>query len=161
MRYLKLVLLLPLFGACATVPTGGRETDPKRTILFLCPFGGAKSVIAASYFNRLAEEQALPYFAIAAAAEEPYAAVPAPVAGLLQRDGLDVSAFKPRHVEERDVNGAARIVSIDCNLDAIDLGGAAVERWNDVPKVSEDLDGSAAAIRRHVEVLAEELRGRR
>jgi protein-tyrosine-phosphatase len=79
--------------------------------------------MATSYFNRLAEQRALPYFAVAAAAEEPYAAVPAPVAGLLQRDGFDVSAFKPRHVEERDVNGAARIVTIDCNLDAIDLGG--------------------------------------
>jgi hypothetical protein len=29
-----------------------------------------------------------------------------------------------------------------------------------VPKVSEDLPASAAAIRRHVEALAEELRGR-
>jgi hypothetical protein len=98
---------------------------------------------------------------VAAAAEEPYAAVPEPVADFLQRDGFDVRAFKPRHVEDDDVRIAARVVSIECNLDAIDLDGTDVDRWDDVPKVSEDLDGSAAAIRRHVEALAEELHGRR
>jgi len=133
----------------------------KHTILFLCAAGGAKSVIAAAYFNRLAEERALPYGAVAAAAEEPYDAVPGPVADFLQGDGFDVRGFKPRRVEDGDVRNAARVVSIDCNLDAVELTGTAVERWDDVPKVSEDLDGSAAAIRRHVEALAEELRGRR
>lgn len=162
MRWLNLVLLLPVFGACATTSSGGGASDAKSTVLFLCPYGGAKSVIAAEYFNRLAEERALPWRAVAAAAEEPYAAVPPPVADFLLREGLDVRAFKPRHVEARDVNTAAKIVSIGCNLDAADdavgLAEITVERWDDVPKVSEDLDGSAAAIRRHVEALAKELR---
>ncbi|MEA2490070.1 MAG: hypothetical protein QOH21_1862 [Acidobacteriota bacterium] len=164
MRWLSLVLLLPVLGACTTVSDDGRVTAPKGTVLFLCPYGGAKSVIAASYFNRLAEERALPYHAIAAAAEEPYAAVPPPVAGLLLREGFDVSQFKPRHVEQGDANGAVKIVSIDCNVGALDAAihaeAPSVEHWDDVPKVSEDLDGSAAAIRRHVETLVEDLRGR-
>jgi arsenate reductase (thioredoxin) len=126
-----------------------------KQILFLCPYGGAKSVIAASYFNRLAEQYALPFVASAAAAEEPYASVPEPVAEFLQRDGFDVRAFQPRKVEERDVRDAAKVVAIDCAT----VTAADIERWDDVPKVSEDLPGSAAAIRRHVELLAEELRG--
>lgn len=130
------------------------------TILFLCPYGGAKSVIAASYFNRLAAAQALPYVAVAAAAEEPYDAVPAPVAALLEREGIDVRTFKPRHVQAEEVQTAARIISIDCERTDASLAGAAVERWDDVPKVSVDLDASAAAIRRHVDELAAELRGR-
>ena len=133
----------------------------RNTILFLCAAGGAKSVMAAAYFNRLAEERALPYGAVAAAAEEPFAAVPVPVADFLHADGFDVRAFKPRHVEEGDVENAGRVVSMECSLEAIDLSGTAVDRWDDVPKPSEDLDGSAAAIRRHVEALVEELRGRR
>jgi len=32
-------------------------------------------------------------------------------------------------------------------------------RWDDVPAASDDLEGSVAAIRRHVEALVEELRG--
>jgi arsenate reductase (thioredoxin) len=122
-------------------------------ILFLCPHGGAKSVIAASYFNRLAEEHALPYAAAAAAAEDPHDAVPAPVAEFLEGEGFDVRAYTPRRVEEQELHGAARVIAIDCE------GGG--ERWDDVPKASEDLHGSVAAIRRHVEALAEELRGRR
>ncbi len=111
--------------------------------------------MAASYFNRLAEEQALPYSAIATSAEDPYDSVPEPVADFLMRDGFDVRAFTPRPVEERDVSAAARIVAIGC-----ELRGAQAERWDDVPAASDDLEGSAAAIRRHVEALVEELRGR-
>lgn len=125
-------------------------------VLFLCAHGGAKSVIAASYFNRLAGEEALPHAAIAASAEEPYDGVPAPVAALLLREGLDVRSFVPRPVEERDVHAAGRIVVIGCELE-----GVPVERWDDVPAASEDPEGSAAAIRRHVEALMDELRGRR
>ena len=128
---------------------------PDNTVLFLCSYGGAKSVLAASYFNRLADERALPYVAVAAAAEEPYPAVPAPVADFLERDGIDVRSFSPRRVDENDVRDAARVITIDCNI-----ANAKVERWDDVPLVSEDLPGAAAAIRRHVEALAEELRGR-
>lgn len=153
MRLFKLALLLPVLGACATTAPPAR---PKSTVLFLCPYGGAKSVIAASYFNRLAAERDLPFVAVAAAAEEPYEAVPSPVAEYLHRDGLDVRAFKPRRVEPAEMGGAAKIVAIDCKLD-----DPRVERWDDVPKVSVDLEGSAAAIRRHVEALAEQLDGRR
>lgn len=131
---------------------------PKDAILFVCQHGGAKSVMAASYFNRLAEKLALPFTATAVAAEDPYVAVPEPVANLLQREGIDVHAFQPRHADRRDIDAAAKVVAIGCNLAA---PPAAIEQWNDVPAASEDLDGSASAIRRHVAALAEALRDRR
>ena len=108
--------------------------------------------MAASYFNRLAAERNLDVVAVSAAAEEPYDAVPAPVADYLQREGFDVRAFQPHHVEPDEIETAARIVTIDCHVP-----GVAAERWDDVPPASEDLEGSAAAIRRHVQALAEEL----
>jgi protein-tyrosine-phosphatase len=125
-------------------------------VLFLCTHGGAKSVMAASYFNRLAHELALPYTAFAASAEDPYDSVPEPVADFLLRDGLDVRTFTPRPVDQDDLSAAEKTITIGCQLP-----GADVERWDDVPAASEDLEGSAAAIRRHVEALIEELRGRR
>lgn len=79
------------------------DETAKSTVLFMCPHGGAKSVIAASYFNRLAREQTLPFMALAAAAEEPYDAVPPKVAELLGREGLSVGSFKPRRVEPADL----------------------------------------------------------
>lgn len=125
-------------------------------VVFLCRHGGAKSVIAAAYFNRLAAEQGLPYVAAAAAAEDPYDAVPDAVAGFLQGDGFDVHAFIPRPAEQREISSAARVIAIGCEITR-----AQVERWDDVPQASEDLQGSAAAIRRHVDELLEELRAPR
>jgi arsenate reductase (thioredoxin) len=125
-------------------------------IVFLCPHGGAKSVIAAAYFNRMAAEQGLPYVAAAAAAEDPYDSVPEAVAGFLQRDGFDVHAFVPRPAEPGEIDRASRVIAIGCELTS-----AQVERWDDVPQASEDLQGSAAAIRRHVDELLEELRASR
>lgn len=122
-------------------------------ILFLCQYGGAKSVIAASYFNRLAEREGLPDRASAVAAETPYASVPENVASFLAREGFDVASFQPRQVAESDLGAASRVVSIDCDLTKLDAAGVAIERWDDVPKVSDDLPGSAEAIRRHVEAL--------
>jgi arsenate reductase (thioredoxin) len=121
------------------------------TILFLCQHGGAKSVIAASYFNRAG----LPFRAVAAASEEPYEEVLPPVVELLGREGIDVSDFTPRRVEPGDVDAATKVVSIDC-----ELPGVVTDRWDDVPKVSEDLEGATDAIRRHVDTLVAELRGR-
>ena len=150
-----LMLSLPIVAACATAAATDRTGSiAKSKVVFLCPYGGAKSVIAASYFNRLADQRALPYVGIAVAAEDPYDAVPPLVASFLEREGFDVRAFKPRHVQADDVKNAAKLVSIDCNLAGVDVvAGAPIERWNDVPKVSVDLAASAAAIRRHVEAL--------
>src|SRR4029078_657487 len=44
---------------------------PKRTVLFMCPYGGAKSVIAMSYFNRLAERDGIPFGGAPVAAGTP------------------------------------------------------------------------------------------
>ena len=126
-------------------------------ILFLCAHGGAKSVMAASYFNRLAAERDLPFVAIAAAAEEPYDAVPAPVADLLDDEGFDVRPFKPHQAAPEEVGKAAKIVTMGCNVPAAEAGRTV--RWDDVPQPSADLEGAAAAIREHVQALAEELDG--
>ena len=114
-------------------------------------------MIAASHFNRLATERGLPFVATAAAAEDPYDAVPAPVADYLRRDGVDVRELKPHHVAPEELETAARIVTIGCDLSGTESGAAVSDRWDDVPAASEDLEGSVAAIRRHVEALAEDL----
>jgi len=132
-----------------------------KEVLFLCQHGGAKSVVAASHFNRLAAERGLPFVATAAAAEDPYDAVPAPVADYLRREGFDVRELVPHHVAPAEIETAARIITIGCDLSGAESGAAVSERWDDVPAASEDLEGSVAAIRRHVETLAEELDRRR
>jgi protein-tyrosine-phosphatase len=131
-----------------------RKQTAKARVVFMCPYGGAKSVVAASYFNGIAKHDGLAVEAIAVAAEEPYPAVPPKVAEHLAREGFDVKTFKPRRVNADDLAGAVKIVSIDCDLEKVATGGQAVERWDGVPKVSEDLEGSVAAIRKRAETLA-------
>ncbi len=148
-RTFRGLLLLPFLLACTSMQ------QPPKKVLFMCPYGGAKSVIAATYFNQLAASNHLPYVAAAAAAETPYDAVPENVAAFL---GGEVKSFKPRHVEAAEFESAVKVVSIDCDLTKLDTRGVTIERWDDVPKVSVDLPASAAAIRKHVEALIAQLR---
>lgn len=117
-------------------------------ILFLCPHGGAKSVIAATLLNAAGVR------ARAAAGEDPYDSVPAAVVERLAREGFDVRDFKPRVVETDEFEQAMRVISIGC-----DISGPNVQRWDDVPQFSEDPKGSFAAIKRHVDALVAELGG--
>lgn len=147
MRELLFVLLA---AACAHRPQPRPEPA---TVLFLCPHGAAKSVLAASYFNQLAAERQLAITAVAAATDEPYAEVPPRVAEALRAEGVDVGAFKPRRVDAAELASATRIVTIDCSVPVEH------ESWSDVPKLSDDFDGSVRAIRRHVAQLVDEMSG--
>ena len=153
------LLIAVVFAACTTTDhtTMNTATEPE-TVLFMCPYGGAKSVIATTYFNQLAERDGLAYRAAAVAAETPYDAVPEKVAAFLLQEGFDVQTFKPRQVAATDLETATKVVSIDCDLTKLATNGVAIERWDDVPKVSADLPGSAAAIRKHVETLVAQLK---
>ena len=68
------------------------------SVLFLCPHNAAKSVLAAAYFDRLAVERGLPFRADSAGTEPAEGPAPAVVAAL-QAEGIDVSGYRPRHVE--------------------------------------------------------------
>ncbi|HMC23569.1 MAG TPA: hypothetical protein VKL19_17065 [Thermoanaerobaculia bacterium] len=126
-------------------------------MLFMCPHGGAKSLIAASYFNRMAAEKNLPFTAVAVAAEDPYKSVPAPIADFLEKDGFHVRSFKPRPVSRADLRNASKVISVGCDLSKVDTRGTAVETWDDVPLVDAGLTQSAAAIRKHVILLIDQI----
>jgi len=126
----------------------------------MCPHGGAKSLIAASYFNRIAAEKNLPFAAVAVAAEHPYDTVPATIADFLERDGFHVRSFKPRPVSRADFRSASKVISVGCDLTKVDTRGTVVETWDDVPLVDNGVPQSAAAIRKHVIVLINQIGSR-
>jgi arsenate reductase len=127
-----------------------------RTILFLCPHNAAKSVLAAAYFDQLARERGLDYRATSAGTSPD--AVPSPaVVAMLREEGIDVAGYQPRRVTAEDLTSAHRVISLGCDLDDLEGGNARVERWDDVPPASQDLDASRAAIKRHLDALVDEL----
>jgi len=126
------------------------------TLLFLCPHGAAKSVLAAAYFQRLAHQRGLAWQATCAGTE-PDEAVSPMVRQVLETEGVKVPLSAPRHVTREELQTAAGIVSMGCDLGALLPPGARVEQWDDVPPVSADLFAARAVIRAHLERLLDEL----
>ena len=145
--------------------TGERTGDSKRSesqVLFVCEHGNVKSLMAASYFNQLAEQRGLPYRAISRGKAPDSTTVPAPIAEGLRADGIDVSGFHPSAVKPTDVTASQRVVTIGTTLppEAQTTGGARIEQWNDVPPTSQGFDGTRDSIKSHVRKLIEELANR-
>src|SRR4051794_10079841 len=134
----------------------GTTMEDTGSVLFLCPHNAAKSLLAVAYFDRLAGERGLPFRAESAGTEPAEGPAPAVVAAL-QAEGVDVSDYHPRHVEPRDLAGAHHVISMGCDLTDLWLPAERIERWDDVPPVSQDLKTAYAAIRRHVETLVTNL----
>jgi protein-tyrosine-phosphatase len=127
-----------------------------QTVLFLCPHNAAKSVIAAAYFNQMAEVAGLSWVGDSAGTEPSESVAPV-VIDMMNREGLDVSQFKPRHVTPEELQ-THRIISIGCTSEELD-SPSGVEYWDDVPMVSQDAEGSRTAIKQHVRQLVSELSG--
>lgn len=122
-----------------------------KIVLFMCPHSAAKSVLAASYFNRTAEARGLDIRA-EFAGTEPDDEISPNVLAMLARDGFDAPVHGPRLVSADELAAAARIVSMGCEVEA-----ANVIHWRDVPPVSVDAEVAAQAIREYVEALIGEL----
>jgi arsenate reductase len=125
-------------------------------ILFLCPHAAAKSVLAAAYFNRLAQKQGLDFVADAAGTEPDEVVAPA-VLKLLAEEGMDMSHHKPRRVTEIELNTAYKVISMGCTLEDLAIAPEAVEEWLDIPAPSQDLVGARNRIEAHIQALIKNL----
>ena len=129
----------------------------KQMVLFLCPHNAAKSVLAAAYFNQLAQQDGLPFLADSAGTE-PEAAVSPDVRAMLASDGIDVSSYVPRQVTREDLQASAYIISMECDAEDLGVAPERVIVWSDVPPVSQQPEQARVVIRAHVERLIAELR---
>jgi arsenate reductase (thioredoxin) len=126
-----------------------------RSILFVCLHGAAKSVLAAADFRKLAAERGLALTADAAGTEPDPAIAPGVVAAL-RAEGVELGQTRPRRVTAADTARADRVVTFGCELGDATPAAVPVERWDDVPAVSENLPLARAAIRRHLDRLLDE-----
>ena len=121
-------------------------------IVFLCPHGAAKSVIAAAYCQQLADQQNVPLRATWAGTE-PDAEVSPAVLELLRMEGIDVADQRPRRVTHEELATARRIISLGCDLGDLARPGMVIEHWDDVPPPSQNLLVARDRIRAYVEQL--------
>jgi arsenate reductase (thioredoxin) len=159
-RSLALAGLLTLM---VSVGAAGQTTAPatpggtaSTRVLFLCPHGAGKSVLASAYFTRLAKERGLNVI-VDAAGTEPDAVVGPAVAKHLKEQGYPLPVERPRGVTPADWAAADVVISMGCDLTGQPKPRGALRSWDDVPGPGENLAGADEAIRRHVAALVEEL----
>jgi protein-tyrosine-phosphatase len=130
---------------------------PEQQVLFVCEHGNVKSLMAASYFTRLARERGLPFRGVSRGTAPDSTTVPAPIVAGLRQDGFDVSDFRPAAVDAAAVSAARRVILIGTALPEASERDVPVEQWNDVPAASKDYAAARASLEAHVERLVEQL----
>jgi protein-tyrosine-phosphatase len=135
------------------------KTGKPPTVLFMCPHGAAKSVLASAYFQRLAVERGLDVRVVFAGID-PDAEVAPAVANHLTKNGYPIPVAKPRQVTADDLATADVVVSIGCDLKGLPVARGTLLKWDDVPAPSENFTGADEAIRKRVLDLVDELIGK-
>ncbi len=156
--YENMARQFPLYDALYAFCRAQVGTAPTtHRVLFVCLHGAAKSVVAAAHFRRQAAARGLAFEARAVGVEPDPELAPAAVKGLAG-DALSPALPRPRPVTLYDLSAAARVVSFGC--DVTPRAGQPVDRWDDVPAVSEGYAAARDCIVGHVERLVAELAGR-
>jgi protein-tyrosine-phosphatase len=151
------VVATPVAGASShQVEVSPLKSAKPPTILFMCPHGAAKSVLASAYFERLAKERGL-NVRVESAGTDPDPTVSPTVAAHLKRQGYPVREATPRKVTSRDFDSADVVISLGCDLSGLPQPRGKLVRWDEVPPLSEDFARADEAIRRRVTDLIEEL----
>jgi hypothetical protein len=130
-------------------------SPPEHRVLFVCLHGAAKSVLAAAHLERMAAARGVRARA-AFAGVEPDPEIAPRVVQALRAEGLEVPARRPRAVMPADVASASRVVAFGCDV-AVPAGGPPLERWDDVPAVSDGYERARAAIDAHLARLLDAL----
>lgn len=148
--------IVAVMTACTTPPSS--LEPPVEQVLFVCEHGNVKSLMAASYFNQLAQERGLPFRGVSRGSAPDSTTVPPAIIAGLHADGFDVGAFRPAAVSAADVSASERVITIGTELPATaGVAGSTVEQWNDVPPASTHYDASRDSLKAHIKTLVEQL----
>ncbi len=134
MRALFLSPLLALFFALSSFCTLSYAADAP--VVFICEHGTAKSVIAALYFNKIAEQRGLPYRAVSRGIKVETELQAATQQGLSQ-DGIATKDFVASSITAELAHNARRVVTIGLENPPDFVKHSKPLEWNNVPAVSK------------------------
>ena len=155
-------LVLTMIAAAALTPQVSAQKQDSvapanvPTVLFMCPHGAAKSVLASTYFEQQAKSRGL-NVRVGFAGTDPDPAVSPAVVAHLKRQGYPVPTSSPRKVTAKDLDAADVVISMGCDLSGLPESRGKLMRWDEVPSPSEDFTRADEAIRKRVTELIEEL----
>jgi arsenate reductase (thioredoxin) len=159
MRGQKLFLILGLVSTLliAACSIGNSRTDAASAqVLFVCEHGNVKSLMAAQYFNEMAQARNLSYRAIARGTALDSDTVPEPIIAGLRDDGFDVSRFSPIAVSSADLKASTYAVVFG-GASVSMASGAAFQTWNDVPPASVNYAAARASLKAHIAELVDQI----
>lgn len=126
-------------------------------VLFVCEHGSAKSVIAATYFNKLAAQNGLSLRAVSRGTTPDETLSANTVMGLAN-DGLIPSESSPQKLSPDDMGSAQMVISF-CDLSGEGYQrDISIEQWNDVPPVSQNYELARDVILSHLNRLMENIK---
>jgi len=125
--------------------------DKNPTIVFVCEHGAAKSIIAAVYFNKLANETKSSLRAVARGTHPDQELSPKTIVGL-RADGLMPTETTPQKLSLTDIETAQTIITF-CDLPEEYQNKVVIEHWNNVPPVSENYEKARDVIIAHLNQL--------
>ena len=106
-------------------------------VLFLCPHGAAKSVVAAAMMLDHSLKEGRTDGEVRNAGTEPDATFNPIAVQVLERLGHPVPAG-PRRVTEEDIQWADIVVSLGCSFDNLPGAPDRSRDWSDAPAVADD-----------------------
>lgn len=127
----------------------------QKLIIFVCEHGAAKSIVAASYFNKLANEKGLNIQAIARGTNPDEGLSQKAIQGLAE-DNLQVTESIPQKLLVEEVKSAQKIITF-CELSKEYQQGIEIEDWSVVPPVSENYEIARDAILQKLNSLFKQL----
>ena len=156
MRRSIVASLLALVALVVVAPVVLAQSTPKTpVILFMCPHGAAKSVMASAYFQKMAKERGL-NVRVDAAGTDPEPALSKAVVAHLQKNNYTIPIEKPRAATAADMSSADVVISMGCDLSKLPAPQGQLKNWN-VPDFSANFDAAEQAIRDQVTKLVDEL----
>ena len=127
--------------------TRGVPANP--TVLFVCRHGAAKSVLAVGCLRSLAADRGV-QIAGASAGIEPDDEVSPAVIDVLGGRGRDLADQKPRRVRPDELSAARWVITFGLEPGDLPAAPQHVERWDDIPPVSDDPWAAKDAIERRL-----------
>jgi protein-tyrosine-phosphatase len=150
------VALVAVVAMIAGAPVSASQTQATTpVVLFMCPHGAAKSVMASAYFQKLAKERGL-NVRVDAAGTDPEPALSKGVVAHLQKNNYVIPIEKPRAATAADMNNADVVIAMGCDLSKLPAPKGELKNWN-VPDFSANFDAAEQAIREQVTRLVDEL----
>jgi arsenate reductase (thioredoxin) len=128
----------------------------EKKIIFVCEHGAAKSVIAASYFNKMAKERNLKYTAECRGISPDSVISPGAREGLT-KDNMFDPARKPQKLQSSDTANVERVILFTA-LTPTELGtGIKTENWSAIQNVNADYEKRRDAIVKKINELLDSL----